>query len=91
MACIYLDCAPQSDCITQNHIAQCVCPAGYTGNPYGATGGCKEIDLDECKRDTDCAYTRLCRPDIAGIKKCIGLFNWFFYSDYFEAVMLTVK
>lgn len=79
VACIYVDCGPLADCVTSLHIAQCVCPAGYTGNPYDTARGCKEIDLDECKRDTDCLHTRVCRPDRGGIKKCIGRdFEFFF-------------
>lgn len=57
-ACESIQCAPQSICITNNHVAKCQCPPGpYTGDPYDLVNGCKQVP---CVYNKDCPAHQLC-------------------------------
>ena len=51
-------CAPtNSECLVQNHIAQCRCHIGFTGDPYRE---CLPIPPPECVEDKDCPNEHVC-------------------------------
>lgn len=69
--CLYADCSITAECIGQNHIAVCRCPAGYTGDPIDVQKGCTLIIPNKCEEDRDCDYTHVCRQVPTGILDCV--------------------
>lgn len=69
-ACSEQSCAPDALCTARSHRAECTCPAGRTGDPYGR--GCsKEHDDTECTTDADCLAPFAC-VNARCIDLCLG-------------------
>ncbi|CAB4059878.1 unnamed protein product [Lepeophtheirus salmonis] len=50
-------CGTSAQCKVKRHEANCICPAGYNGDPYS---NCAPIQDLECKYDTDCSSNEAC-------------------------------
>ena len=57
-ACTALQCGPGAICTSRNHVAKCTCPPGlFTGDPYGSTKGCSQVN---CLENDDCPASKYC-------------------------------
>ena len=57
-------CGTNADCLVSQHLAQCRCRFGYTGDPYVA---CLPFEPPECVQDKDCPTDEVCLEE-----KCIN-------------------
>lgn len=57
-ACQQVICGPNAICVTNNHIAKCLCPSGpFTGDPNDLEKGCQSVP---CIYNADCLSHELC-------------------------------
>lgn len=57
-------CVTNADCLVSEHLAQCRCRFGYTGDPYQA---CVPFAEPECVEDKDCPTDQICLDE-----KCVA-------------------
>jgi hypothetical protein len=57
-------CGSNAECLVSQHLAQCRCIFGYTGDPYQA---CLPFEPPECVEDKDCPTDQVCINE-----KCIN-------------------
>ncbi|XP_047739045.1 uncharacterized protein LOC108675679 isoform X3 [Hyalella azteca] len=58
--CVHDPCARNAFCIVRDHVPQCTCPPGYTGDPKIA---CSLLEIPisvGCRADSDCPSNRAC-------------------------------
>ena len=53
-------CAEHADCLVSQHLAQCRCQIGYTGDPYRS---CVPFAPPECVEDKDCPSSQVCHNE----------------------------
>ena len=68
--CAGFTCPPNSDCRTTNHVGQCFCRAGFTGNPNDRNG-CRIVSKDQCQTDAQCLESETCKLDLLGVRTCV--------------------
>lgn len=69
--CAGYTCPPNADCRAVNHVGQCVCRAGFTGNPNDRNG-CRSVPKDQCQSDSQCSETEQCQLDKnTGARRCV--------------------
>lgn len=64
-ACENIRCGPKATCDN----GQCLCPAGYVGNPKDLVVGCKV--QGQCHSDNDCYDSEICFQLGKGLRKCV--------------------
>ena len=62
-------CAQNADCLVHQHLAQCRCQIGFTGDPYRS---CLPFPSPECVEDKDCPSSQVCFEE-----KCLNPCNKF--------------
>lgn len=70
--CVGYTCSANSDCRAANHVGQCVCRAGFTGNPNDRNG-CRPVPKDQCQMDAQCSEVEVCKPDSNGLRRCVAI------------------
>ncbi|XP_047739046.1 uncharacterized protein LOC108675679 isoform X4 [Hyalella azteca] len=58
--CVHDPCARNAFCIVRDHVPQCTCPPGYTGDPKIACSLQIAGPRETCTRDTDCSDDMAC-------------------------------
>ncbi len=58
--CNGFTCPPNSDCKANNHVGQCVCRAGFTGNANDRNG-CRAGPSNQCESDAQCREWEACQ------------------------------
>ena len=55
--CEELNCVENAQCVVRNHVAQCLCKEGFSGNP---SRFCEAIEIPACNKDSDCQGLLAC-------------------------------
>ena len=86
-------CGTNAECLVSQHLAQCRCIFGYTGDPYQA---CLPFEPPECVEDKDCPTDQVCINEkcinpCATLSPCVAPATCKLVSRYYSSILIQTR